>query len=84
MAIPGTASVTPERLMQIAWGYAPPLMFETAIRHGIFDRLEGGPTSATQLASAAGVPVRGVRMVANALTGVHLLAKNSEGLDLRG
>ena len=32
-----TAPVTPERIMQFAWGYVPPLILEAAIRHRIFD-----------------------------------------------
>ena len=28
---------TPERLMQIAWGYAPPLILEAALHHRVFD-----------------------------------------------
>jgi hypothetical protein len=40
-----TPQVSPERLMQFTFGFAPPLMIETAIRCGIFDILEKGPKS---------------------------------------
>ena len=37
MSIPGNATapgpVTPERIMQFAWGYVPPLILEAAIHH---------------------------------------------------
>ena len=34
--------VTPERIMQMTWGYAPPLILEAAIKHRVFDVLDGG------------------------------------------
>src|ERR1700751_760191 len=37
------APVTPERIMQFAWGPTPPLILEAAIRHGVFDVLDSGP-----------------------------------------
>ena len=47
-------SPTPERLMQLAWGYAPPLIISAAIRHGLFDALaSAGPLPAEQLACRA-------------------------------
>ena len=35
--------VTPERIMQMSFAYAPPLMLEAAVRHKVFDVLDGGP-----------------------------------------
>ena len=45
------SSPTPERLTQFAWGFAPPLAIEAAVRHGVFDRLHKGPRTADQLAA---------------------------------
>ena len=41
MSASGQPQVTPERIMQLVWGYAPPLILEAAIRHRVFDVLEG-------------------------------------------
>jgi hypothetical protein len=30
-------SVTPERILQFVWSFAPPLAIEAAIRHHVFD-----------------------------------------------
>jgi hypothetical protein len=49
------------------------------VDHGIFDQLEGGAKTAQELADAASVPVRGVRALSNALTGLDLLSKDEEG-----
>lgn len=65
--------------MQIAWGYGPPLIIDAAVRHGIFDQLDQGAKTAQELADAAGVPLRGVRAIANALVPIGLLAKDTEG-----
>jgi SAM-dependent methyltransferase len=71
--------VTPARLMLLAWGYAPPMMIKAAVQHGFFDQLEQGPKTAQELADVAGVPVRGVRAVSNALVSFDLLAKDAAG-----
>lgn len=79
MATSAKPQVTPDRLMQFAWGYAPPMMINAAVQHGIFDQLDGGSKTAQELADTAGVPLRGVRAVANALVGIDLLAKDADG-----
>ena len=54
MSTASTAPITPERILQFAWGYAPPLILEAAIRHHVFDVLDAGPLSLAQLAKATG------------------------------
>jgi 3-hydroxy-5-methyl-1-naphthoate 3-O-methyltransferase len=49
---PATSAPSPERIMQMAWGYAPPLILETAIRHRVFDVLDSGPLSLNEIAQA--------------------------------
>src|SRR5947209_9816527 len=72
----GGPSVTPERIMQLAWGYGPPLIIEAATRHGVFDHLETGPKTVEETATLSGASVRGLRAIMNALTGLGLLAKS--------
>lgn len=66
---------TPERIMQMAWGYAPPLIIEAAIQHGVFDALHSSPKTAAQLARTAHVSERGLTAILNALVGIQLLAR---------
>jgi len=73
------APVTPERIMQLAWAFAPPLMIEAAIRHRVFDLLEHAPKTDEQLAGETGASVRGLRALMNALVGLNLLAKQADG-----
>jgi hypothetical protein len=70
---------TPERLMQLMWGYAAPLVLETAVRLRIFDKLEAGPKTADDLAAASGASVRGLRIILNALVGLEFLSTDSHG-----
>jgi hypothetical protein len=51
MSNPSTAPVTPERIMQFAWGYVPPLVLEAAIRHRVFDTRESPRPSPLILAT---------------------------------
>jgi ubiquinone/menaquinone biosynthesis C-methylase UbiE/DNA-binding transcriptional ArsR family regulator len=75
----GKPAVTPERIMQFAWGYAAPLMLEAAVRHRVFDALDKGPATVEQLSSETGASRRGLRILLNALVGLELLARDKEG-----
>jgi len=69
-------ALTPERLMQMAWGFAPPLIIEAALRNGVFETLGGEPRSAEQVAAASGAALRGVAPLLDALVGLALLEKS--------
>lgn len=71
-------AVTPERLMQMAWGYAPPLILEAAVRQGVFDRLDRSPKTVVQLARETGASVRGLTAICNALVGLQFLARSGD------
>lgn len=73
-----SAQVTPERIMQFAWGFAPPLILEAAIRHQVFDQLDAGPMTIQQLSDATGASVRGLKSISDALVGLGLLAHTGE------
>ena len=66
-AMNANSSPTPERLTQFAWGFAPPLAIEAAVRHGVFDRLHKGPRTADQLAAETGASIRGLTGILNVL-----------------
>ena len=69
--------VTPERLMQFAWGYAPPLAIEAAIRLGIFDTLDGGSQTLDEIVAATKCSRRGASALLNLLVGFCFLEKSS-------
>jgi Dimerisation domain len=72
------SSPTPERLMQLAWSFAPPLIIETALQHGVFERLEQGARTAAQLAVETGASLRGLTAILNVLVGLELLGRDGD------
>lgn len=79
MTVPSDVQVTPERIMQFAWGYVPPLVLEAAIRHRVFDVLDSGPKTIHQVNEATGASERGLAAIMNALVGLSFLAKDRQG-----
>ncbi len=79
MSDPATSPVTPERIYQFAFAYAPPLVLEAAIRNRVFDVLDAGPLSIKQISEATGASERGLAAIANLLVGLAFLAKDAEG-----
>lgn len=72
------ASISPRRIFEIAWGFAPPLMLEAAVKHKVFDVLDGGGKTAEQVASATNTSPRGMRALLNGLVGLEFLKKNGD------
>jgi len=68
-------AVTPDRILQTMWGYAPPIILATAAHHRIFDALAQGPKTAAEAAHLTGTSERGIRPVLNALVGLQFLIK---------
>jgi SAM-dependent methyltransferase len=73
-----SAPVTPERIYQFAWAYAPPLILEAAIKHRVFDVLDSGPKSLSQVSQATGASERGLSAIMNVLVGLDFLAKDGK------
>jgi ubiquinone/menaquinone biosynthesis C-methylase UbiE len=78
MSATGTPAVTPDRILQTMWGYAPPIILATAARLGLFDALDQGPQTAAEVARQTKTSDRGVRPVLNALVGLQFLAKSGK------
>jgi len=74
----GTKPLTPERIGQMAWGYAPPLIIGTAIHYKLFDLVDAAPKTAEELAQEAKISPRGTRMICDALVGLDLLQKDAQ------
>jgi len=77
MSTATAAPVTPQRISQLAWSYAAPLILEAAIRNHVFDALDSGPKTIEQVHAATGASTRGLTAIMNALCGLELLAKDS-------
>ena len=68
--------VTPERLMQFGFAYAPPLIIGAAVSNKVFDSLASGAKTVAQISKETGAPIRGLRAITNALVGLELLKKD--------
>jgi ubiquinone/menaquinone biosynthesis C-methylase UbiE len=68
--------VTPERLMQFGFAYAPPIIIAAAVSNKVFDSLESGSKTVDQISKETGASARGLRMLMNALVGLELLKKD--------
>lgn len=73
-----TAPVTPERIMQFAWGYAPTLAIEAALQHRVFDILDESPKTLDEIVTASGASERGLRAILNALVGLDFLRRDGD------
>ena len=62
----------------MAWGFAPPLILEAAIRNKVFDVLDSGPKTLEDLAATTKTSPRGLRAIVNALVGFNLLCRTGE------
>jgi len=76
MKRPKKDRVTPERLMQFGFAYAPPLIIGAAVSNKVFDSLASGAKTVAQLSKETGAPARGLRVIMNALVGLELLKKD--------
>jgi ubiquinone/menaquinone biosynthesis C-methylase UbiE len=77
---PSSASpVTPERIQQFAWGYVPSFVLEAAIQNRVFDVLDEGSKTLTEVQAATGASLRGLRAIINVLVGLGLLTKDAQG-----
>jgi precorrin-6B methylase 2 len=74
------AGVTPQRILQMAWGFAAPLAIEAAVRHKVFDVLaERGPLDLADFVQATGASQRGLVGLADLLVGLGLLDRSNGG-----
>ncbi len=66
----------------MAWGFAGPLILDTALHYRVFDLLERAPLSAAELAARTHTSVRGMTMLVNALVGLELLERDGDSVRL--
>src|SRR5437870_2779331 len=71
--------VTPERLMELSFAYAPPLIISAAAGNKVFDALENVAKTAEEVAKETAASPRALRILMNALVGLDLLKKDRGG-----
>jgi len=73
------AQVTPDRIMQYAFGYAPTLILEAAIRNKVFDAIDDSPKTVAEISQITGASERGLRAILNALVGFEFVSRDDAG-----
>ena len=73
-----TKKLTPERLQQFGFAYAPPFIISAAVNNKVFDTLEAGPKTVDQVKKQTGASARGLRVIMDALVGLELLKKDRQ------
>ena len=76
------ARPTPERLLQLVWGFAPTLILDCATKLRLFDSLEKSPKTVQQLASDTQCSVRGLTALLDALVGFEFLKRKGNRYSL--
>jgi ubiquinone/menaquinone biosynthesis C-methylase UbiE len=79
---PAQSQLTPERLLQFNFGYAPTVIIGAAVNNKIFDTLASGAKTVEQVAKETGSSRRGLRIAMNALVGLALLKKEGDKYSL--
>jgi ubiquinone/menaquinone biosynthesis C-methylase UbiE len=70
--------ITSERLQELGFAYAPPLIISAAVSNKVFDALENGAKTVEQVSKETGASVRGLRAIMDALVGLELLKKDRQ------
>src|SRR6266481_5919194 len=73
-----TKKLTPERLQQFGFAYAPPLIISAAVNNKVFDTLQDGARTVEQVKKQTGGSARGLRSIMDALVGMELLKKDRQ------
>src|SRR6266513_6123322 len=71
--------VTPERLMELSFAYAPPMIISAGVSNKVFDSLAGDAKTSEQVAEETGASARALPILMNALVGLDLLKKGRQG-----
>ena len=73
-----TKKLTPDRLQQFGFAYAPPLIISAAVNNKVFYTLEAGAKTVEELKKETGASARGLRAIMDALVGLELLKKDRQ------
>src|SRR5262249_44144360 len=79
MAAASATQITPERIMQFTFGFAPPLIIEAAIRHRVFDVLDEGAKMIEQLCAETQTSLGGLPGKFDAAGGLEPAGKDHYG-----
>jgi 3-hydroxy-5-methyl-1-naphthoate 3-O-methyltransferase len=74
--------VNPQRIMEMVWGFAPPLIAEAALHNGVFDAIDAGAKTAAQICEKTNTSPRGIAILLDGLVGIGLIHRRGETFTL--
>src|SRR5205085_1733958 len=74
---------TPERINQLAFGYAPSAALATAVELSLFTHVAQGKNTLADLEKATGASRRGLQMLVNTMVGLQFLTREGTGSNER-
>ena len=77
-----SARPSPERLIQLAWGFAPAFALDSATKLRLFDHLDASPKTVEQLASDTKCSVRGLTALLEVLVSFQFLKRKGDRYSL--
>jgi len=75
----GPGGPTPERINQLAFGYAPSAALATAVELSLFTHVAQGKRTLAELQKATGASQRGLQMLLNTMVGLQFLTREGTG-----
>jgi ubiquinone/menaquinone biosynthesis C-methylase UbiE len=75
----GDRALTPQRIQELAFGFAPNRALATAVELRLFTHIAGGKSSVAELEAATGASRRGLTMLLNAMVGLEFLTRAGTG-----
>jgi SAM-dependent methyltransferase len=74
--------VTPQRIMEMVWGFAPPMIAEAALHNGIFDAMDAGAKTLSQIREKTNTSLRGITILLDGLIATGLVHRRGENFIL--
>lgn len=77
-----SASVNPKRIMEMVWGFAPPLIAEAALHCGVFDAIDGGAKTIAEIGQKTNTSPRGIATLLDGLVAIGLVQRRGDSFAL--
>ena len=74
--------VTPQRIMEMVWDFARPMLAEAALHLGVFDAMSRGARTVAQISQQTNASTRGIAALLDGLVGIGLINRRGEQFTL--
>jgi 2-polyprenyl-3-methyl-5-hydroxy-6-metoxy-1,4-benzoquinol methylase len=75
-------SITPQRIMEMVWDFARPMLAEAALHLGVFDAMSQGARTVAQISGRTNASTRGIAALLDGLVGIGLIKRRGDQFTL--